>query len=61
MSDCPVCNSTDTRPDLEPDSSITVCDKCGSEWVHELEITLDARDYFTEEENQKLNRNQKNQ
>lgn len=60
--DCPVCNSTNTRPDLDFPDTMRNCDKCGSEWVVDgMEITLDARDYFTDEENNQLNRNQKNQ
>lgn len=56
--DCPVCNSTDTRPDYDFPESMRNCDKCGSEW-NEHEITFDARDLFTEEENRQLNRNPK--
>ena len=57
---CPVCNSTDIRPDYDNPNTMTDCDKCGSEWITDTEeITLDARDYFTEEENKKLNRNPK--
>ena len=58
--DCPVCNSKETRPDHESPASMRACEKCGSEWVIDNgEITLDARDHFTDEENKKLGRNPK--
>jgi hypothetical protein len=61
---CPVCNSENVRPDLESPQTMSCCEKCGSEWVREghngeLEITLDARDHATEEENEKFGRNPK--
>lgn len=55
--DCPVCNSTDTRPDYESPETMRACEKCGSEWNCDNEITLDARDHFTDEENKALGRN----
>lgn len=59
-SKCPVCNSKDIRDDHDNPESMTNCNKCGSEWTKvDGEITLDARDYYTEEENKKLRRNQK--
>jgi len=60
--DCPVCNSTNTIQDLDSPDTMRECQKCGSEWVVDgMEITLDARDYFTDEENFNLKRNLKNQ
>jgi Zn-finger nucleic acid-binding protein len=57
---CPVCNSTNIRQDYDFPDTMDNCEKCGSEWVRDgEEITLDARDYFTVEENLKLNRNKK--
>ena len=59
--DCPVCNSPHTEAQHDY-PHMSECHKCGSEWINEgMEITLDARDYFTDEENKELNRNQKNQ
>lgn len=56
---CPVCNCHNTEAQIDY-PHISECNKCGSEWITESgEILLDARDYFTDEENQKLNRNQK--
>ena len=56
---CPICNSANTRKDYDFDT-MSNCDTCGSEWVNDsMEITLDARDYFTDEENKKLKRNPK--
>ena len=60
MDKCLVCNSTNIRQDYDFPETMDNCDKCGSEWIRETgEITLDARDFFTDEENQKLKRNQK--
>jgi hypothetical protein len=56
---CPVCNSDNTRPDYDFPESVRDCDKCGSEWNIDDEIILDARDFFTDEENEALGRNKK--
>lgn len=54
---CPVCNCEDTRPDFDYPETMTVCKKCGSEWNNEGDITLDTRNFFSEEENESLGRN----
>jgi hypothetical protein len=56
---CPVCHpsrNANTRPDYDFPESMRNCDNCGSEW-NEHELTLDARGFFTDEENEKLGRN----
>ena len=58
LKDCPVCNSIHTHRDTYPGSNLDQCDRCGSEWTRDCgEITLDARDYYTDEENKALGRN----
>jgi len=54
--DCPVCNSTDTRDDFDFPESMRACDRCGSEWNCD-DITLDVREYYTDDENELLDRN----
>lgn len=58
---CPVCHedsNTNTRPDYDFPESMRNCDTCGTEW-NESEITCDARDFFTDDENKQLGRNSK--
>lgn len=57
---CPVCNSEHIRPDYDFPLTITCCNKCGSDWnTEDEEIILDARDFFSDEENFILGRNPK--
>tara|TARA_R110001632_G_scaffold70752_1_gene164606 strand:- start:5544 stop:6161 length:618 start_codon:yes stop_codon:yes gene_type:complete len=40
---CLVCDSTDTRPDYDSPNTMRCCEKCGSEWNCDNDITLNAR------------------
>jgi len=55
--ECPVCNcsNTEAQEDL---TNLSECNKCGSEWITETgELLLDARDFYTDDENYELDRN----
>jgi hypothetical protein len=57
MHECPVCNCSNTEAQVDF-PHMSECNKCGSEWVTDCgDITLDARDFYTPEENKKLGRN----
>lgn len=38
---CPVCGSTNTRPDFDFPDTMGCCESCGADFTHEGDITLD--------------------
>lgn len=40
---CPICDSTDTRDDLDSPDTMNCCNKCGADFLNDGEVTLDPR------------------
>ena len=47
---CPVCGSTDCKPDNDFPDTMENCNHCGAEWNIDSELTFDCRTELTETE-----------